>query len=103
MLLEVDLSDRRPADVTRRAEPAVDPVGLLVGGARLAQLEAALELGVDGGGPLPSLILWGPPGTGKTTLARLLTGRAGTRFIPLSAVLSGVKATPATQTTPAKK
>ena len=46
---------------------------------------------VEGGGPLPSMILWGPPGTGKTTLARLLAGRAGTRFVPLSAVLSGVK------------
>ncbi|MEO6809576.1 MAG: replication-associated recombination protein A [Isosphaeraceae bacterium] len=46
---------------------------------------------IEGGGPLPSMILWGPPGTGKTTLARLLAGKAGTRFAPLSAVLSGVK------------
>ena len=46
---------------------------------------------IDGGGNLPSLILWGGPGTGKTTLARLLSNRAGARFVPLSAVLSGVK------------
>ncbi len=46
---------------------------------------------VEGGGSLPSLILWGPPGTGKTTLARLLSGKSAARFVPLSAVLSGVK------------
>jgi putative ATPase len=44
-----------------------------------------------GGGALPSLILWGAPGTGKTTLARLLANSSGLRFIALSAVFSGVK------------
>jgi putative ATPase len=46
---------------------------------------------IDQGGPLPSLILWGGPGTGKTTLARLLARLSGARFTQLSAVLSGVK------------
>lgn len=41
--------------------------------------------------PLHSAILWGPPGTGKTTLARLVAGSAGAEFIALSAVMSGVK------------
>ena len=40
---------------------------------------------------LPSLILWGPPGTGKTTLGRLLAAEAGARFVPMSAVMAGVK------------
>ena len=40
---------------------------------------------------LPSLILWGPPGTGKTTIARLLADAAGLRLEALSAVFSGVK------------
>ena len=42
------------------------------------------------GGRLTSLILWGPPGTGKTTIARLLADAVGLRFAQLSAVFSGV-------------
>jgi putative ATPase len=41
-------------------------------------------------GSLASLILWGPPGSGKTTIARLLADRAGLAFVQLSAVFSGV-------------
>lgn len=42
-------------------------------------------------GHLHSLILWGPPGTGKTTLARLLARGSDSRFVALSAVMAGVK------------
>lgn len=42
-------------------------------------------------GELPSMILWGPPGTGKTTLATVLAGMARRSFFPLSAISAGVK------------
>ena len=42
------------------------------------------------GGRLPSVILWGPPGCGKTTMARLLADQTKLHFEPLSAVFSGV-------------
>jgi putative ATPase len=42
-------------------------------------------------GALHSLILWGPPGTGKTTLARLIAQASNAHFIALSAVMAGVK------------
>ncbi len=43
-----------------------------------------------GAGALQSLVLWGPPGTGKTTIARLLAAETELRFVQLSAILSGV-------------
>src|SRR5689334_8618945 len=49
-------------------------------------LRAAIERG-----ELHSMILWGPPGAGKTTLASLMAHIAGARFVAFSAVLSGVK------------
>ena len=49
-------------------------------------LRAAVQRGRIG-----SLVLWGPPGTGKTTLARVLAGVVEEEFVPLSAVTSGVK------------
>jgi putative ATPase len=42
-------------------------------------------------GQLHSMVFWGPPGTGKTTLAHLLADRSGAEFVALSAVLAGVK------------
>src|SRR5262249_45490182 len=42
-------------------------------------------------GKLHSLLLWGPPGTGKTTLARMMAERSNAQFLALSAVMAGVK------------
>jgi putative ATPase len=43
-----------------------------------------------GSGRIPSIVLWGPPGTGKTTIARLLAGETGLVFEQMSAIFSGV-------------
>ncbi len=49
-----------------------------------------LRAAIDAG-EIPSMLLWGPPGSGKTTLARLLADLRGYAFVALSAVLAGVK------------
>ncbi len=52
-------------------------------------LRRLVEASADAGAPIP-LILWGPPGTGKTTLAHVVATATARRFVELSAVSAGV-------------
>jgi putative ATPase len=84
------------ADKSRVGQPLAErmrprELGEVVGQPQLLGAGKLLARLAQPGAFLPSLILWGPPGTGKTTIGRLLAQQAGARFAPLSAVLSGVK------------
>ena len=81
----------KPPDGLRPLADRLRPVTLdqVVGQDHLLGPEGSLT-GMLARGALASLILWGPPGTGKTTIARLLAERAGLAFVQLSAVFSGV-------------
>ncbi|MDQ1623535.1 MAG: putative ATPase [Actinomycetota bacterium] len=85
-------SARSPLAVRMRPRTLDDVVGqqhLLGQGSPLRQLAA----GTDATGPAgpSSLILWGPPGTGKTTLAHVIAKGPGRKFVELSAITAGVK------------
>jgi putative ATPase len=61
-----------------------------IGQEHLVGKKSVLRLAIESG-LIPSLILWGPPGVGKTTLARIISNTLKRQFYPLSAVNSGVK------------
>lgn len=89
-------SEAEPEPVANLAGPLADrmrprTLAEFVGQSHLVGEGRVLRRLIEGAGGLPSLILWGAPGTGKTTLARLLAEKSGARFVALSAVFSGVK------------
>ena len=62
----------------------------IIGQKHLLESGQSLRAAIESGN-LPSMILWGPPGVGKTTIARVIANTNDAQFISLSAVLSGVK------------
>lgn len=82
------LTDDAPRPLADRLRP--ESIEDVVGQDHLLSLEAPIGR-MLAQGRLASLILWGPPGTGKTTIARLLAKRANLDFEQLSAIFSGVK------------
>jgi len=89
-----DIPPQPALDEPRADAPLADrlrPRGLddIVGQEHLTGPEGAIGRMVAAG-RLSSMILWGPPGTGKTSIARLLADAVGMRFIAVSAVFSGV-------------
>jgi putative ATPase len=84
----------RPPEVASASAPLADrlrPTSLaeIVGQEHLTGPDGAIGRMVAAG-RLASMILWGPPGTGKTSIARLLADAVGLRFVAISAVFSGV-------------
>ncbi len=89
------LFDKRGGDIIGREAPLADRIrprslNEFVGQEHLLGQGKVLRQAIETD-HLPSMILWGPPGSGKTTLAMIIATTTGARFIAFSAVLSGVK------------
>jgi putative ATPase len=82
------LADKAPRPLADRLRPQT--LGDVVGQDHLLGPQGTLTRMLEAGG-LASLILWGPPGVGKTTIARLLAEETDLAFVAISAVFSGVK------------
>ena len=84
-----DLFSRQPdAPLAERLRP--HSLEEVIGQQHLIGAGKPLRVAVEGGKP-HSMLLWGPPGVGKTTLARILAQSFNAQFLPVSAVFSGVK------------
>lgn len=84
-----DLAEREfDAPLAERLRPRT--LNEVIGQAHLLGEGKPLRVAFESGHP-HSMILWGPPGVGKTSLARLMAREMGAQFIQISAVLGGVK------------
>jgi putative ATPase len=81
-------SHRRPAPLAERMRPTT--LDEFVGQEHLLAPGKPLRLAIEHDDPT-SMIFWGPPGTGKTTLAKIIATRTNATFIEFSAVMSGIK------------
>lgn len=97
--MDKDLFSKEQPETDEGFSPGKSPLADRMRPAKLAQLIGQKHLvGNDNflqeavaSNEIPSMILWGPPGTGKTTIARIIANETDYYFVSLSAVLSGVK------------
>ncbi len=89
-LFERERKSKRPADTPLADRMRPESLDEFVGQKHILAKGSVLRKAIEED-KIQSLILWGPPGTGKTTLAQIIAKATGAHFISFSAVLSGIK------------